>query len=98
MYPKIGLAVDPEVIRRKGCTALVVCESFKFFIISCITKKFYDFIYYHPHVDVKQLEYKLCLNAGIIKSKYNIAFSDCFLLALSEHDNTTVLFKMLKMG
>lgn len=58
-----------------------------------LAKKFYDFVYYHPHVEVKQLEYKLCLNAGIIKSKYNIAFSDCFLLALSEHDNTTVLFK-----
>jgi len=58
-----------------------------------LAKKLYDFVYYHPHVEVKQLEYKLCLNAGIIKTKYNIAFSDCFLLALSEHDNATVLFK-----
>jgi len=61
-----------------------------------LAKKFYDFIYYHPHVEVKQLEYNICLNAGIIKSKYNIAFSDCFLLALSEHDNTTVLFKNIE--
>ena len=58
-----------------------------------LAKKLYDFIYYHPHVEVKPLDYELCLNTGIIKTKYNIAFSDCFLLALSEHDNTTVLFK-----
>jgi predicted nucleic acid-binding protein len=56
-------------------------------------KKLYDFIYYHPHTEVKPLDYELCLNAGIIKTKYNIAFSDCFLLALSENDNATVLFK-----
>ena len=58
-----------------------------------LAKKFYDFVYYHPHVEVKPLDYELCLNAGIIKTKYNIAFSDCFLLALSEHENATVLFK-----
>ena len=58
-----------------------------------LAKKLYNFVYYHPHVEVKPLDYELCLNAGIIKTKYNIAFSDCFLLALSKQDNTTVLFK-----
>ena len=58
-----------------------------------LAKKLYDFIYYHPNVEVKPLDYELCLNAGIIKTRYNIAFSDCFLLALSEHDNASVLFK-----
>jgi len=56
-------------------------------------RKLYDFIYYHPYVEIKPLDYELCLNAGIIKTRYNIAFSDCFLLALSEHDNASVLFK-----
>ena len=59
-------------------------------------KKLYDFIYYHPHVEVKPLEYELCLNAGIIKTRYNIALSDCFLLALSEHNNVTILFKNIE--
>ena len=58
-----------------------------------LAKKLYDFVYYHPHVEVKPLDYELCLNTGIIKIKYNIAFSDCFLLALSEHDDAAVLFK-----
>jgi predicted nucleic acid-binding protein len=61
-----------------------------------IAKKLYDFIYYHPHVEVKNLDYKLCLDAGTIKSRYNIALSDSFLLALSEHNNVTVLFKNLE--
>lgn len=58
-----------------------------------LAKKFYDFIYHHPHVEIKPLDYELCLKAAMIKSGYNIAFSDCFLLALSENDNTQVLFK-----
>ena len=58
-----------------------------------LAKKLYDFVYYHPHVEVKPLDYELCLNAGMIKSKYNIAFSDCFLLALSKHGNTIAIFK-----
>jgi predicted nucleic acid-binding protein len=61
-----------------------------------LAKKLYDFIYYHQYVEVKPLDYELCLNAGIIKTRYNIALSDCFLLALSEHDNATVLFKNLE--
>lgn len=61
-----------------------------------LAKKLYDFIYYHPNVEVKSLDYELCLNAGIIKTRYNIALSDCFLLALSEHDNTTVVFKNIE--
>jgi len=61
-----------------------------------LAKKLYDFIYYHPHVEVKTLDYELCLNAGIIKSRYNIALSDSFLLALSEHNNATILFKNLE--
>ncbi|MDL5503364.1 MAG: PIN domain-containing protein, partial [Candidatus Methanoperedens sp.] len=61
-----------------------------------LARKLYDFIYYHPHVEVKNLDYELCLKAGIIKSRYNIALSDSFLLAISEHDNTTVLFKNLE--
>jgi len=61
-----------------------------------LAKKLYDFVYYHPHVEVRPLDYELCLNAGIIKTRYNIAFSDCFLLALSEHDNLTVLFKNIE--
>jgi hypothetical protein len=32
----------------------------------------------------------------IIKTRYNIALSDCFLLALSEHDNVTAVFKNLE--
>ena len=58
-----------------------------------LAKKLYDFVYYHPYVEVRPLDYELCLNAAVIKTKYNIAFSDCFLLALSEQDNATVLFK-----
>ncbi|VVB96586.1 tRNA(fMet)-specific endonuclease VapC [uncultured archaeon] len=58
-----------------------------------LAKKFYDFVYHHPHVEIKPLEYELCLKAAMIKSRYNIAFSDCFLLALSENDNAQVLFK-----
>jgi len=58
-----------------------------------LARKLYDFVYYHPHVEIKPLDYELCLNAAIIKSRYNIAFSDCFLLALSENDNVTILFK-----
>jgi len=61
-----------------------------------LAKKLYDFVYYHPHVEVKPLDYELCLNAGMIKSKYNIAFSDCFLLALSKHDNTIAIFKNIE--
>ncbi len=61
-----------------------------------LTKKLYDFIYYHPNVEVIPLDYELCLNAGIIKTRYNIALSDCFLLALSEHDNATAVFKNLE--
>ena len=61
-----------------------------------LAKKLYDFIYYHPHVEVKPLEYELCLNAGIIKTRYNIALSDCFLLALSEHNNVKILFKNIE--
>ncbi len=58
-----------------------------------LAKKFYDFVYHHPHVEVKPLDYELCLQAGMIKSKYNVAFSDCFLLAISEHENVPILFK-----
>ncbi len=58
-----------------------------------LARKLYDFVYYHPYVEIKPLDYELCLNAAIIKSRYNIAFSDCFLLALSENDNVTILFK-----
>ena len=58
-----------------------------------LAKKFHDFVYYHPHVEVRPLDYELCLNTGIIKTKYNIAFSDCSLLALSEHEDAIVLFK-----
>jgi len=47
-------------------------------------------------VEVKPLDYELCLNAGMIKSKYNIAFSDCFLLALSKHKNTIAMFKNIE--
>ncbi len=61
-----------------------------------LAKKLYDFIYYHPHVEVKPLDYELCLNAGILKTRYNIVLSDCFLLALSEHNNVTILFKNLE--
>jgi predicted nucleic acid-binding protein len=61
-----------------------------------LARKLYDFIFYHPYAEVKPLDYELCLNAGIIKTKYNIALSDCFLLAISEHNNTTVLFKNLE--
>jgi len=61
-----------------------------------LARKLYDFIFYHPYVEVKSLDYELCLNAGIIKTKYNIALSDCFLLAISENNNTTVLFKNLE--
>jgi predicted nucleic acid-binding protein len=59
-------------------------------------KKLYDFIYLHPHIEIKPLGYELCLRAGIIKSRYNIAFSDCFLLALSEKEDVTVLFKSME--
>jgi predicted nucleic acid-binding protein len=62
-----------------------------------LAKKLYDFIYYHPHIEIKPLEYELCLNAGIIKTRYNFALSDCFLLALSEHNNVTILFKNLEV-
>ncbi len=58
-----------------------------------LAKKLYDFVYYHPYVEVRPLDYELCLNAANIKTKYNIAFSDCFLFALSEQNNSTVLFK-----
>lgn len=61
-----------------------------------LAKKIYDFIYYHPNVEVEPLDYELCLNAGFIKTKYNIALSDCFLLALSERDNATIVFKNLE--
>jgi predicted nucleic acid-binding protein len=61
-----------------------------------LAKKLYDFVYYHPHVEVKPLDYELCLNAGMIKSKYSIAFSDSFLLALSKHDNTIAMFKNIE--
>ncbi len=61
-----------------------------------LAKKFYDFIYHHPHVEIKPLDYELCLKAAMIKSGYNIAFSDCFLLALSENDNAQVLFKNIE--
>ncbi len=61
-----------------------------------LAKKLYDFIYYHPHVEVKPLDYELCLNTGIIKTRYNIALTDCFLLALSEHNNVTILFKNIE--
>jgi predicted nucleic acid-binding protein len=61
-----------------------------------LARKLYDFVYHHPHVEIKPLDYELCLNAAIIKSRYNIAFSDCFLLALSENDNVTILFKNLE--
>lgn len=58
--------------------------------------KLYDFIYYHPFVEIKPLDYEFCLNAGIIKTKYNIAFSDCFLLALSKKFDAIVLFKSVE--
>ena len=61
-----------------------------------LARKLYDFIFYHPYAEIKPLDYELCLNAGIIKTKYNIALLDCFLLAMSEHNNTTVLFKNLE--
>lgn len=61
-----------------------------------LAKKLYDFVYYHPHVEVKPLNYELCLNSGKIKSKYNIAFSDCFLLALSKYGNTIAIFKNIE--
>lgn len=59
-------------------------------------KKLYDFVYYHPQVEIKPLDYELCLKAATIKSRYNIAFSDCFLLALSEQENSTALFKNIE--
>lgn len=58
-----------------------------------LARKLYDFVYYHPHIEIKSLDYEICLNAAIIKSRYNVAFSDCFLFALSEKDNVTILFK-----
>lgn len=59
-------------------------------------KKLYDFVYYHPNVEIKPLDYDLCLKAANIKSRYNIAFSDCFLFALSEQENSVVLFKNIE--
>jgi hypothetical protein len=41
-----------------------------------LAKKLYDFIYYHPNIEVRPLDYELCLNAGIIKTRYDIALSD----------------------
>ncbi len=61
-----------------------------------LAKKLYDFVYQHPHVEIKPMDYELCLNAALIKSRYNIAFSDCFLLALSENDNVPILFKNIE--
>ncbi|HEY9247041.1 MAG TPA: PIN domain-containing protein [Candidatus Methanoperedens sp.] len=61
-----------------------------------LARKLYDFIYQHPHVEVRALDYELCLNAGIIKAKYNIALSDSFLFAISENSNSTVLFRNLE--
>ncbi len=61
-----------------------------------LANKLYDFIYYHPFVEIKPLDYELCLNAGKIKTKYNIAFSDCFLLALSNKFDAVVLFKSIE--
>ena len=61
-----------------------------------LAKKLYDFIYYHPNIEVKPLDYELCLKAGIIKTRFNIALSDCFLLALAEHNNVTILFKNIE--
>ncbi len=59
-------------------------------------KKLHDFVYYHPNVEIKPLDYELCLKAATIKSRYNIAFSDCFLFALSEQENSVVLFKNIE--
>ncbi len=58
-----------------------------------LAKKFYDFVYYHPHVEIKELDYELCLKAAMIKSRYKIAISDCFLFALSEKENAAILFR-----
>jgi predicted nucleic acid-binding protein len=58
-----------------------------------LAKKLYDFVYYHPHVEVKELDYELCLKAAMIKSRYKIAISDCFLFALSEKENVAILFR-----
>lgn len=58
-----------------------------------LAKKFYDFVYYHPHVEIKELDYELCLKAAMIKSRYKIAISDCFLFALSEKENVAILFR-----
>lgn len=58
-----------------------------------LAKKLYDFVYYHPHVEIKELDYELCLKAATIKSRYKIAISDCFLFALSEKENAAVLFR-----
>ncbi|MBU4374442.1 MAG: PIN domain-containing protein [Euryarchaeota archaeon] len=58
-----------------------------------LAKKFYDFVYYHPHVEIKELDYELCLKAAMIKSRYKIAISDCFLFALSEKEKVAILFR-----
>ena len=41
-------------------------------------------------------EAKIVIDSVIIKTKYNIAFSDCFLLALSKKLDAIVLFKSVE--
>ncbi len=57
-----------------------------------LAKKLHDYIYHHSYIEIKPLDYELSIKAAIIKTKYNIAFSECLLLALADRDNTIILF------
>lgn len=61
-----------------------------------MAKNLFNFVYYLPRVEIKELNYELCLKAGMIKSKYKIAISDCFLFALSEKENAAALFRCME--
>ncbi|MBI5254036.1 MAG: PIN domain-containing protein [Euryarchaeota archaeon] len=58
-----------------------------------LAAKFYEFIYHHPNVEVYEIDYQLGLRAGEIKYEYGIALSDCYLLALSEQERVSAIFR-----
>ncbi|MCS7365222.1 MAG: PIN domain-containing protein [archaeon GB-1867-035] len=56
-------------------------------------KKLIEWLYRHSQIQIKGLNLQLALEAGKIKLKYNIALTDCYVIASTKIYNAKAIFK-----
>lgn len=58
-----------------------------------VSRKFCEYIYYHPNIKIIEMSLELLLEAGSIKHRYSLALSDCFVLAVSKFNKCRAVFR-----